>query len=98
MKQSQRTILTWRVGVAVASGLVAGLGLLLFSQHVARMDDSPNGRTPLSWTFKSNTANVSTYFEMESVMNTAGQAGTLPLPEIDRVIPQETDFALFALG
>ena len=98
MDKSKPVKLTRPFKLALALAVCSGLGLFLFGQYVAGLDDSPNGRTPLSWSFKSSSQGVSAFFATEEPMRGAANAGNLSFPIIDRVVQEQTRFALFALG
>lgn len=97
MTEPLKRIFSWRLKLILTCGGILGLALGIFSFHVARMDDSPNGTTPISWTFKAKSHSILKYFRVEDRAATDPKV-KLPPPAIDRLIPEKTEFALFALG
>jgi len=93
-----RTYFSWQLKLILVLGCLGGLAATLFGRYVDSISDLPLGATPLSWTFKKNSANVSsTFSEENAVMQKKLSDGSI-LPEIDLVAPAETEYALFALG
>lgn len=77
---------------------LAGVGLWLFEQYIAGLDDSPNGATPLSWGFKMKTRNVEQFFSLDQSLAQAATPQDQALPQLDLRVPARTETALFALG
>ena len=87
---------SWRLKLILLLGCLGGLGLVVSGQYVASISDDPLGPTPLSWKFKPNSARVATAFEVGPDLQN-NMSDMLP-PAIDQMLPEETEFALFALG
>ena len=98
MKKNQDNFFSWRLKLILVLGCLGGLVLGLFSLHVASMPDAQLGPTPPSWSFKSTSGRVAAAFEKGSVMQEQFQLTVLMTPAIDQAVPDETEFALFALG
>jgi hypothetical protein len=97
MKEN-RPFFSWRLTLILLLGCIGGLAVALFGRHVASMSDLPQGPTPLSWTFKASRASVAATFpETNAAMEMNLRDGPV-FPELDSVIPAETEYALFALG
>ena len=95
MKRPAKPFVTWRLGLILVVGFLLGLGLDWFSDYVARMDDSPNGVIPISWTFKAQSRKVPEFFSGARIEN-GGAARQKPA--VDRTTHSKTEAALFALG
>ena len=98
LMKKRSEFISWRLKLILFLGVLGGLSVTLFGMHVESISDLPLGPTPLSWTFKSSSARVT---EMFSKGNSSEKVRTLKSPEIpsiDKVIPDSTELALFALG
>ncbi len=87
---------SWRIRLILVIGVLGGLALGFFSVQVATMSGYPLGLSTLSWNDGPESANAATVFKTEAVMQKQISAPELPL--IDQARPEETEFALFALG
>ena len=98
MQRLKKQLVTWRLGVILAVGSLLGLGLGRFSDYVARMDDSPNGVTPISWTFKAQSRKVPEFFSGDRGEGGGEMEDVGQIPAVDRTMHTQTESALFALG
>jgi len=98
MANSWKQIFSWRLKLILLIGGMLGIAVAGFSFYVAKMDDSPNGTSPLSWGFKSKSQGVPEFFRVDENIPMKNTSAALSLPSIDRITTKETEFALFALG
>jgi len=96
--KKNKTLFSWRLTLIIVLGCLGGVAVTLFGRHVDSMSDLPLGPTPLSWTFKTSSAKVTATFSEKSNMIKKRVLAEPVLPEIDMVVPAETEQALFALG
>ncbi len=94
MNRQKRRFFSWRLKLILMLGAFAGLVLALFSDYVASLPEDPVGPIPLSWGFKQQAARTAAFFKMEHLVNSS--SGETPM--IDTMVPEHTEFALFALG
>jgi len=90
--------MSWRLKLILLLGVVGGLGVTLFGMYVESISDLPLGPTPLSWTFKSSSAHVTEMFSKENSSENVRAMKNPEIPSIDKVVPDSTELALFALG